>query len=166
MGQMTRQDILAFLRAQGVPFELIEHPAVMNMQEVEALHLPHPEADAKNLFVRDARGHYCLISVPGNCRVNLAAFRKAEGLGSLSFVPEQEMQERFSMTPGAVTPLGLLHETARSVVLYLDEAFREGLIGVHPGDNRATVFMKSTDLARLIESQGNTVRWRRFRSPD
>lgn len=166
MGQMTRHDILAFLLAQGVPFELIEHPAVMNMQEVEALHLPHPEADAKNLFVRDARGHYCLISVPGNCRVNLAAFRKAEGLGSLAFVPEQEMQERFSMTPGAVTPLGLLHETARSVVLYLDEAFREGLIGVHPGDNRATVFMKSTDLARLIESQGNTVRWRRFRSPD
>lgn len=79
---MTQQDTLAFLRAQGVPFELIEHPAVMNMQEVEALHLPHPEADVKNLFVRDSWNHYCLISVPGNCRVDLAAFRKAEGLGA------------------------------------------------------------------------------------
>lgn len=163
---MTQQDTLAFLREQGVPFELIEHPAVRNMQEVEALHLPHPEADAKNLFVRDSRNHYCLISVPGNCRVDLAAFQKAEGLGSLSFVREQEMQERFSMTPGAVTPLGLLQDTARLAVLYLDEAFREGLIGVHPNDNRATVFLKSTDLAHLIESQGTIVRWRRFSLPD
>ena len=48
---MTQQDTLAFLRAQGVPFELIEHPAVMNMQEVEAL--PDEERRIVKLFYYD-----------------------------------------------------------------------------------------------------------------
>ena len=42
----------------------------------------------------------------------------------------------------------------------------EDRITLTSGDNRATVFMKSTDLARLIESQGTIVRWRRFSLPD
>ncbi len=159
---MTIQETLAILRSQNVQFELIEHAAVMNMQEVEKLHLPHPEADAKNLFVRDTKGHYCLISVPGTCRVDLKSFRMKEGLGSLSFVREEEMWNLLSMAPGAVTPLGLLSDTTESIVLYLDEAFRGGLIGVHPNDNRATVFLKSSDLVRVIEANGNPVRWRTF----
>ena len=163
---MNREETLTVLKQNGIAFELFEHPAIFNMEEAAEIDLPWPEDEAKNLFVRDSRNHYCLISVPGNCRVDLATFRRAEGLGSLSFVREQEMQERFSMTPGAVTPLGLLQDTARLAVLYLDEAFREGLIGVHPNDNRATVFLKSTDLAHLIESQGTIVRWRRFSLPD
>ncbi|MBQ9008953.1 MAG: prolyl-tRNA synthetase associated domain-containing protein [Clostridia bacterium] len=162
---MDMQETLAVLRNQGIPFELFEHPAVMNMSEVDKLDLPYPEADAKNLFIRDARGHYCLISVPGRVRVDLKAFRRAEGLGSLSFVSEQEMQDLLALTPGSVTPLGLLSDNAGSVVLYLDEAFREGWIGVHPNDNRATVFLRTEDLRWLIEAHGNRVLYRRF-SPE
>ena len=32
-----------------------------------------------------------------------------------------------------------------------------GLIGVHPNDNTATVWMKTNDLVRLIEEHGNKV---------
>ena len=61
------------------------------------------------------------------------------------------------LSPGAVTPLGLLSDEERKVTLYLDAAFGSGLIGVHPNDNTATVWLKAADLVTLIESHGNTV---------
>ena len=63
------------------------------------------------------------------------------------------------LIPGAVTPLGLLNDAECKVQLYLDEAFfaAPGLIGVHPNDNTATVWLRADDLAALIQEHGNPV---------
>ena len=50
---MTKQETLAFLTAQGIAWEITEHAAVYNMAELDSVELPYPDADAKNLFVRD-----------------------------------------------------------------------------------------------------------------
>ena len=52
---MDKQGVYRFLREQGVEYECVEHPAACNMEEMSHIPLPHPEADAKNLFVRDDR---------------------------------------------------------------------------------------------------------------
>ena len=50
------------------------------MDEICDVVLPHPECDAKNLFVRDdKKREYFLITVKGNKRVDLKEFRKAHG---------------------------------------------------------------------------------------
>ena len=46
-----------------------------------------------------------------------------------------------------------MNDQERRVELYLDAAFT-GLIGVHPNDNTATVWMKADDLIRIIEEHG------------
>ena len=151
---------MEYLRQRGISFELTEHPAVFNMAEVALLPLPYPEADAKNLFVRDdKKQHYYLITVQGDKRVDLKSFRKMHGLRSLSFASAEELYELLGLIPGAVTPLGLLNDDGRRVQLFLDAAFKEGLIGAHPNDNTATVWMKTADLVRLLEEHGNQVTW-------
>ena len=46
------------------------------MAEVAEIHLPYPKADAKNLFIRDDKTrNYYLITVKGDKRVDLNAFR-------------------------------------------------------------------------------------------
>lgn len=37
---MDRQDLYALLRARNIPYEVTAHPAVWNMEELHALHLP------------------------------------------------------------------------------------------------------------------------------
>ena len=82
---MTKQETYEYLTAHGVEYEVIEHPAVFNMAEAAGIHLPHPEADAKNLFVRDDKKlHYYMITVMGDKKVDLKQFRKQNGLRSLS----------------------------------------------------------------------------------
>ncbi len=156
---MTKRETLEYLAAGGVAFETEEHPAVFNMEELRAIELKYPDRDAKNLFVRDDKktGWY-LITVRGDRRVDLNGFRKKFGLRRLSFASAEELLSVMGLIPGAVTPLGLLNDAERKVTLYLDAAFSGGLIGVHPNDNTATVWLKAEDLTRLIEEHGNTVR--------
>ncbi len=155
---MTKQETYDYLTTYGVDFEVTEHPAVFNMAEVAEIPLPHPEADAKNLFVRDDKKlHYYIITVQGDKRVDLKKFRKQHGLRNLSFASAEDLRSILDLIPGAVTPLGILNDQGRRVELYLDAAFSE-LIGVHPNDNTATVWMKTVDLIRIITEHGNKVR--------
>ena len=118
---MTKQETYDYLRTRGAAFEITEHKAVYNMEECADLELPYPESDAKNLFVRDdKRRSYYLITVRGDKRVDLKAFRRAHGTRSLSFASPEELQQYLHLTPGSVTPLGLLQDETRSVQFFLD----------------------------------------------
>ena len=77
----------------------------------------------------------------------------------MTFVKPDELAEILGLIPGAVTPFGLLNDAEKKVAFYIDSAFEEGsgLIGVHPNDNTATVWLKAEDLLRIIREHGNEV---------
>lgn len=155
---MTKQETYDLLRAKGVEFEITEHEAVYDMAGCAELKLPYPERDAKNLFVRDDKKRsYYLITVRGDKRVDLKDFRREHGLRPLSFASPEDLMSFLKLTPGSVTPLGLLSDETKSVKFYYDEEFLlpPGLIGVHPNDNTATIWMQMSDLLRLIGEHGS-----------
>ena len=156
---MNKQEVYEFLQAQGVTYEVTEHKAVYNMDELAEVELLYPEADAKNLFVRDdKKSSYYLITVRGGKRVDLQEFRKAYGTRRLSFASAEDLKRLLGLFPGSVTPLGLLNNAEKNVKLFLDSDFGEDdLIGVHPNENTATVWLKAGDLVRLIREHGNEV---------
>ncbi len=74
---MNKQEIYDYLKEKNIWYEITEHKAVYNMEELENIDLPYPEADGKNLFVRDdKKRNYYLITVKGNKKLNLKEFRK------------------------------------------------------------------------------------------
>ena len=157
---MNKQEIYEYLNVSGVAFEATEHEAVYTMEELSRIPMAHPEAEAKNLFVRDdKKQHYYLITVPGEKRVDLKIFQKQQGLRKLSFGSAEDLLTLLDLTPGGVTPLGLLNDPEHRVELYLDRSFQDRLISVHPNDNTATVCLQSNDLVNLLTKQGCTVHW-------
>lgn len=155
-----KQEIYDYLKEKDIWHEITEHAAVFNMEELDAVELPYPDRDAKNLFVRDdKRRSYYLITVKGDKRVDLKEFRKTYGTKPLTFVKPDELADILGLIPGAVSPFGLLNDAGNKVVFYIDEAFKEGsgLIGIHPNDNTATVWLKAEDLIRIIQEHGNEV---------
>lgn len=157
-----KQDIYRLLEETGVSFQVTEHPAVFNMAELSRIQIPHPEADAKNLFVRDdKKSKYYLISVLGEKRMDLKEFRRIHHTRPLSFASPEELRAKLGLAPGSVTPLGLLNDETREIPLFLDSDFRRapGLIGVHPNDNTATVLLRTDDLVSLLKNAGHPVEW-------
>ena len=61
---MNKQEIYALLSTRNIWHEVTEHKAVYNMAEVAEIHLPYPEADAKNLFIRDDKKRKLLMLSP------------------------------------------------------------------------------------------------------
>ena len=159
-GLMNKQQIYDYLRQANIWHEITEHEAVYNMAELSGIEIPYPEYDAKNLFVRDdKKRNYYLITVKGDKRVDLKEFRKNNNTRALSFASADDLMNIMGLIPGAVTPFGLLNDSECKVTLFLDNDFMNGLdlIGVHPNDNTATVWLKTKDLMKLIEQHGNTV---------
>ena len=155
---MKKAEIYQYLTGKGISYEVTEHGAVYNMEDLAAVDLPYPECDAKNLFVRDdKKRNYYLITVKGEKRVNLKEFRKAHGLRNLSFASPDDLMAIMGLIPGAVTPLGLLNAEEKKVIFYLDQELEDSLIGVHPNDNTATVWMQSKDLMMLLKEHGTEV---------
>ena len=148
---MNEAEILDYLDIHGIVYEYLRHPAVLTMDAAAQLALPHPECEARNLFVRESRTHrYFLLTA--QTRVDLKAFSREQGLRSLSFASSDELRMVLELDTGAVTPLALLN--APEVTLYLDEALLGGRIAVHPNVNTATVWLQTADLIRLLQARG------------
>ena len=155
---MTKQETYDYLRAHGVDFEITEHPAVFNMEECAAVDMPYPEDDAKNIFVRDAKKqNYYLITIRHDKRVDLKEFQRRHGTRRLSFASPEELLRLLDLTPGSVTPLGLLNDRDHAVRFCLDRDFDAGRISVHPNDNTATVWLSVRALLALLRDRGTEI---------
>ena len=157
---MNKQEIYDFIKNKNIWYEITEHKAVFNMDELSEIEIPYPEYDAKNLFVRDdKKRNFYLITVKGNKRVNLKEFRNNNGTRPLSFASEQDLMNIMNLIAGSVTPLGLLNDKYLKVAFYLDKDFLNDkqIIGVHPNNNTATLWLKVEDLIDIIKEHGNRV---------
>ena len=157
---MNKQEIYDFIKSKNIWHEITEHKAVFNMDELSEIETPYPEYDAKNLFVRDdKKRNYYLITVKGNKRVDLKEFRNNNGTRTLSFASEQDLMSIMNLIAGSVTPLGLLNDKDLKVVFYLDKDFLKDkqIIGIHPNENTATLWLKIEDLIDIVKEHGNQV---------
>ena len=84
------------------------------------------------------------------------------GSRRLSFASEDELGALMGLTKGSVTPLGYMNDAAKKVKFVIDSVFRGGVIGVHPCDNTATVWLKTEELMSLIRKHGNFVYYLTF----
>ncbi len=157
---MNKQEIYNFLKNKNIWYEITEHKAVYNMQDLNNVDLPYKDVNGKNLFVRDdKKRNYYLITIKGSKKIDLKTFSKNYHTRRLSFASEDDLINILNLKPGSVTPLGLLNDKDLKVAFYLDEDFfnGEGIIGIHPNDNTATVWLKVLDLVSIIKEHGNQV---------
>ncbi|MGM9536275.1 MAG: prolyl-tRNA synthetase associated domain-containing protein [Intestinibacter sp.] len=152
------QAVVKLLKDREIKFDIVEHNAVYTIDEMLELNLPNQDAIAKNLFIRDdKKKNYYLLVIREDKRVNLKSLRDKLGSRPLTFASENDLSKILGLTKGAVTPFGILNDEERKVKVIFDESFCETLIGVHPNDNTATVWLDSSDLIYIIEQHGNSI---------
>ncbi len=157
---MNKQEVYDFIKSKNIWHEITEHEAVFNMDELSKIEVPYNDCDAKNLFVRDdKKENYYLITVKGNKRVDLKEFRKRYDVRPISFASAEDLMKYLNLIPGSVSPLGLLNDKERKVKFYLDDSFfkDDKIIGIHPNDNTATVWLKVDDLINIIKEYGSKI---------
>jgi len=153
-------DIERFLREHGIAAARHEHPAVMTVEESERLVPKLSGAKTKNLFLRDRKGlRHFLVTVPHNVPVDLDALGAALGAGRLGFASSERLHRHLGLTPGAVSLLGLVNDTARAVEFVIDRSLWEAdAVQAHPLVNTATMVVAHADLERFLAATGHAPR--------
>ena len=147
-------DIVKALTEAGIEYTLFEHPAVFTVEEGKELLKNIPGHGTKNLFLVEEKGSgVYLFTVCEEIRVDLKALAISVGVKRFSFGSPELLQSCLELTPGSVTPLGLVHDSDNRVNAYIDENLAdEDLIQVHPLRNTATVVLKRRSLTTFLES--------------
>lgn len=152
-----KAEVLDFLRAEGYAFELVEHEAVFTMEAMDALNLPFARDVVKNLFLRDdKKRNYYLVVMPEDKPANLKALRTALAARPLRFASEEDLEAHLGLRGGAVSPLGILNDEARTVQVIFDEDLKTYAgLGIHPVENTATIHIALADVIAIAEAHGN-----------
>jgi Ala-tRNA(Pro) deacylase len=152
--------VYAALDALGVRYERHEHPAVFHAEDAAKFWNPIAGVQCKNLFLRNKKGdrHY-LVIVEISKRVDLKDLVKIVGDDRLSFGSPERLMQELGLTPGSVSPFGLINDTDGSVRVLIDRDLRgaAGLI-FHPNINTASVVISWDDLERFLATRRNLVR--------
>lgn len=152
-----RQVVFDYLSDMNINYEIIDHPAVYTIEEMDSLHIDDNNQVVKNLFLRDdKKKRYFLIALQKDKQVNLKELKMKLNSRPLSFASESALHEILGLNKGAVTPFGILNDKNCKVEVVLDNDIRYfQRIGIHPNDNTATVWIKTEDLEAVIRKHGN-----------
>jgi Ala-tRNA(Pro) deacylase len=159
-GAPEEQRVFEALRALDIGWERFTHPPVFTVDEAERYWADVPATHCKNLFLRNAKGsrHY-LVVLEHAKRADLRALSARLGDDKLSFASAERLMKYLQLTPGAVSPFGLVHDSAREVIVVLDaDLVGTDRIGFHPNVNTATITLRTADFLRFLDARGNIVK--------
>jgi len=153
----ARQEVYAYLDKKGITYKVSEHPAVYTIEEMEQLGLDKIGGIVKNLFLRDAKGkRHFLVMMRQDKKVDLKILQAKIGSTPLRFASEERLQKHLGLEKGAVSPLGIINDAEKAVEIVLDNSLKNfELLGVHPNDNTATLWLSLFDLEKVIADHGN-----------
>lgn len=154
----TEQDLFTLFARLGIAHRTHRHPPVFTVDESRALRGALPGAHCKSLFLKDKAGTFLLVVVEEQRRLDMKALQAVPALavGRLSFASASELEAVLGVTPGAVTPFGLINAKGRQDLrLVLDrDMLAAGLVNYHPLHNAATTTIAAADLLTFVRHCG------------
>lgn len=143
----------------GIAFERHEHPPVPTVEEAEKHWAGIDATHCKNLFLRNQKGdrHYLVVLVHSK-RPDLRAVATQIGDGKLSFGSPERLMRCLGLTPGSVSPFGLINDADHAVRVFLDSDLQSATrLSFHPNINTATLVISAADFERFLSASGNRV---------
>lgn len=155
----NRKKVYDYLDNLGFAYQVSEHPAVYTIEEMEKLNLDKLGAIVKNLFLRDASGkRHFLVLMQQDKKVDLKGLQENINSKGLKFASVDRLYKYLGLEKGAVSPLGIINDHDRAVEVIIDNDLAKfNLLGVHPNDNRATVWLSFANLESLLRGHGNQI---------
>lgn len=156
---LTPDDLLRFLSENGIEARTYEHPPVFTVAESQALRGEIPGTNTKNLFLRDGKKTYFLVTLEENTAVDLKGLRGKIGARSgLSFASPEALYEHLGVRPGSVSLLALINDKAHQVQVFVEAGLLDAeRINCHPLTNDKTTSLSAQDLRHFLAATGHTV---------
>jgi Ala-tRNA(Pro) deacylase len=149
------------LRELRIAYERHQHPPVATVEAAEQYWTGIDATHCKNLFLRNQKGnrHY-LVVLEHQKKADLRKVADQIGDGKLSFGSPERLMTHLGLTPGSVSPFGLINDSNHAVRVVLDRDLKSATrLSFHPNINTVTFVVSAADFARFLEVSGNVVQY-------
>lgn len=156
-GEERQKALFAYLGELGIPHRTHRHPPVFTVAEAQSLRQAIAGAHTKNLFLKDKKDNYFLVTLEEEAEVDLKTIHSKIGAKSrVSFGKAEQLMELLGVRPGSVTALAAFNDTSRRVTIVIDEPLLDhSVINCHPLSNDATTSIARDDLLRFLRATGH-----------
>ena len=155
-----KDDLIRMLKDNGFEYFVEEHAPLFTVEDSKLLRGQIEGAHSKNLFLKDAKANFFLISIEESASIDLKKTMQQIQSKKLSFAKPEYLQDILGIEPGSVSPFALLNDTKKQVKFYLDRFFLDSeTVNFHPLINTATVNISPQNLIELIEKYHNPVNY-------
>ncbi|RFC68461.1 MULTISPECIES: prolyl-tRNA synthetase associated domain-containing protein [Mesorhizobium] len=153
----TPEQLFAFLADHGIQVTTFEHPALHTVAESQELRGQIAGAHTKNLFLKDKKDNFFLLTVEETASVDLKTIHHVIGAaGKVSFGKPEALMELLGVVPGSVSIMGLINDTGHRVTPFIAaDLLQSEVVNVHPLVNTATTSIKSDDLLQFVKATGH-----------
>ena len=148
---LTKTDLYELLSVKNVDFQIHEHDPLFTVEDSERLRGEIKGAHTKNLFLKNKKNNFFLISCDENAKVNLKQFSKSIDAKNLSFANARYLEQFLGILPGSVSPFALLNDKNNVVEFYFDEKlYNSEIINFHPLINTTTINIKTSEFIDFL----------------
>ena len=164
----TPDELFAFLDKLGIVHRTVTHPPLFTVEQSQGLRGSIPGGHTKNLFLKDKKGALFLVTAEEDATIELKSLHRRLGAtGRFSFGSADLLRETLGVEPGAVTPLGAIHDAAARVTVVLDATLMgHDVINCHPLVNTMTTSIGRDDLVKFLKATGHEPRIVPVTGPD
>lgn len=151
-----------FLDRLKVAYVTLTHPSAFTMEECEAVRAEIGAPVFKNLFLTNRRQtEFYLLMMPADKPFKTKYLSSQLGCARLSFASEENMVNMLHIHPGAVSPMGLIHDKQHIVRLIIDEELRDiDTYACHPCVNTSSIALSmKTLLEDILPATGHSHTW-------
>lgn len=153
----SADELFKFLSNLGIEVSTMQHEPVYTVAEAQSLRGQIPGVHTKNLFLKDKKDNFFLLTVDEEAVVDLKTIHTVIGAASrVSFGKPEKLMEYLGLKPGSVSVLGAINDTNHQVKIVLDEGLMEhDIINAHPLSNDATTSIRRDDLLTFLKATGH-----------
>lgn len=157
MERYTKERVYALIDELNIKYTVQEHNAVYTMADVDRAGVHREGVVLKNLFLKDGKGRkHFLVSVPEDRVVDFRTLGEQLGVKKLGLASPERLEKYLGASQGCVSPMGLLNDEERTVIAVFDQTLDENdIVGVHPNDTTASVWLAFRDVLKLVQTHGN-----------
>ncbi len=150
-------EVYRVLESLDIPYTYYEHPAAPTVEIAAQYWKDIDAAHCKNLFFRNHKGnqHY-LVILHYQYVLKIKELEARLRQGKLTFASPERMMKYLGISPGSVSPFGLIHDTSHHVHLFIDDKLLGyERLSFHPNLNTASLVIPLDGLQKFLTATGN-----------
>jgi Ala-tRNA(Pro) deacylase len=141
---LSVSEFISILEQKKYKFKLHEHKPLFTVEESKKFRGKTKGAHSKNLFLKNKKNKFFLISCEEDDEISLKSTAKHLNLGNISFAKKEYLLQYLGITPGSVSPFALLNDKENVVSFFLEKKLHDSeFVNFHPLLNNLTITMET-----------------------